>query len=163
MKQPKTLSPFPPCHRAPHPSPERWEMECTAKTDAEGRLVQQESYSNVDRIVGGYTFDPKDVFQGDGGGIGGRGGGRGDGTTPADPPPTGAETSLGGDDEVGGGFSQQDREFIRPLRMATEELARKLLVGLREATTSSTGFRTLGCFENKWWFLGGWRPNPAKS
>lgn len=66
----------------------RWEMECTSRTDDDGRLVQRESYSNVDHDgtgAGGYTFDPRDVFQGEGGGIGGRGGGRGDGTTPADP------------------------------------------------------------------------------
>eukprot|EP00903_Cladosiphon_okamuranus_P010537 g9967.t1 len=65
-----------------------WEMECTSRTDADGRLVQRETYSNVDRDAtgtGDYTFDPRDVFQGEGGGIGGRGGGRGDGTTPADP------------------------------------------------------------------------------
>ncbi len=85
-------------------------MECTAETDAEGRLVQRESYSNADRIVRGYTFDPKDVFQGDGGGIGGRGGGRGDGTTPAGPPPTGAETSPGAGDEVGGRSWHEHRQ-----------------------------------------------------
>lgn len=62
-------------------------MECTSRTDANGRLVQRESYSNVDHDgpgAGGYTFDPRDVFQGEGGGIGGRGGGRGDGTTLTD-------------------------------------------------------------------------------
>lgn len=75
-------------------------MECTAQTDAEGRLVQRESYSNADRSAGGYIFDPKDVFQGDGGGIGGRGGGRGDGTTPADPPPAIEDQNSGAPDVV---------------------------------------------------------------
>lgn len=84
---------------APLPLPRRWEMECTSRTDAEGRLVQRESYSNVDGDgAGGYTFDPRDVFQGQGGGIGGRGGGRGDGTTPADPADGTADP--GGGEEV---------------------------------------------------------------
>lgn len=79
----------------------RWEMECTSRTDADGRLVQRETYSNADRHeteAGGYTFEPRDVFQGEGGGIGGRGGGRGDGTTPADPADGTADT--GGGEEV---------------------------------------------------------------
>lgn len=58
--------------------PKRWDLECTAKTDSDGRLVQRESYVAGN---GGYTFDPREVFQGEGGGAGGRGGGRGDGTT----------------------------------------------------------------------------------
>lgn len=39
--------------------------------------MQRETYGDVN----GYIFDPKEVFQGEGGGIGGRGGGEGDGTT----------------------------------------------------------------------------------
>lgn len=76
----------------------RWEMECTSRTDADGRLIQRASYSDVDRDgtgAGGCTFDPKDVFQGQGGGIGGRGGGRGDGTTPADPADSTADPARG--------------------------------------------------------------------
>ncbi|CBN73996.1 hypothetical protein Esi_0009_0188 [Ectocarpus siliculosus] len=73
-----------------------WEMECTAQTDFAGRLVQQECY--VDGS-GGYTFDPRDVFQGEGGGIGGRGGGRGDGTTLPDAAGTSAEGGTEGQEE----------------------------------------------------------------
>ncbi|CAM9261120.1 unnamed protein product, partial [Ectocarpus sp. 8 AP-2014] len=73
-----------------------WEMECTAQTDAAGRLVQQESYVDGN---GGYTFDPRDVFQGEGGGIGGRGGGRGDGTTLPDAAGTSAEGGTEGQEE----------------------------------------------------------------
>lgn len=39
--------------------------------------MQRETYGNAN----GYIFDPKEVFQGEGGSIGGRGGGEGDGTT----------------------------------------------------------------------------------
>lgn len=79
----------------------RWEMECTALTDAAGRLVQQESYVDGN---GGYTFDPRDVFQGEGGGIGGRGGGRGDGTTLPDAAGTSAEGGTEEQEEVSGTF-----------------------------------------------------------
>lgn len=66
-------------------------MECTAQTDIDGRLVQSESFVDGN---GGYLFDPKDVFQGEGGGIGGRGGGRGDGTTLADIVPSSKKTGA---------------------------------------------------------------------
>ncbi|CAM9258655.1 unnamed protein product [Ectocarpus sp. 4 AP-2014] len=81
-----------------------WEMECTAQTDGAGRLVQQESYVDGN---GGYTFDPRDVFQGEGGGIGGRGGGRGDGTTLPDTAGTSAE---GGTEEQEEGTSDGEDE-----------------------------------------------------
>lgn len=79
----------------------RWEMECTARTDAAGRLVQQESYVDGN---GGYAFDPRDVFQGEGGGIGGRGGGRGDGTTLPDAAGTSPEGGAEEQEEVSGTF-----------------------------------------------------------
>ena len=41
-------------------------MECTAGTDEEGRLIQRETYVDGN----GYTFDPRDVFKGEGGGLG---------------------------------------------------------------------------------------------
>ncbi|CAM9653059.1 unnamed protein product [Ectocarpus sp. 12 AP-2014] len=81
-----------------------WEMECTVQTDAAGRLVQQESYVDGN---GGYNFDPRDVFQGEGGGIGGRGGGRGDGTTLPDTAGTSAE---GGTEEQEEGTSDGEDE-----------------------------------------------------
>lgn len=54
----------------------RWEIECSVETDCDGLLFYRETYGDAD----GYMFDPREVFQGEGGGIGGRGGGLGDGT-----------------------------------------------------------------------------------
>lgn len=60
-------------------------MECTAETDELGHLIQREIYTDNEEDL---NFDPREVFRGDGGGIGGRGGGRGDGTTRVDPTKT---------------------------------------------------------------------------
>eukprot|EP00752_Nemacystus_decipiens_P008616 g7695.t1 len=106
-----------------------WEMECTSRTDADGRLIQRETYSNVDRDgneAGSYTFDPRDVFQGEGGGIGGRGGGRGDGTTPVDPADgkgdTGGGEEEGGEDEAhldAEGLLERERRWMEAIFAAS--------------------------------------------
>lgn len=71
-------------------------MECTAGTDEDGRLIQRETYTDGD----GYTFDPREVFKGEGGGLGGRGGGRGDGATRRNPvvPQTDPSNCSGSDE-----------------------------------------------------------------
>lgn len=78
-------------------------MECTVETDEHGRLKQRQNFGETDS----FSFDPRDVFKGDGGGIGGRGRGLGDGTT--HPEPTG-NASLDGDDKGDRGYDSVDPE-----------------------------------------------------
>lgn len=84
-------------------------MECTAETDADGRLLQRQIYADGE----GYMFDPRDVFRGNGGGVGGRGGGLGDGTIrTADDCPAGKQ----GDDDA----LDPDRFFEREKRWVVQ-------------------------------------------
>ncbi|CAM9167030.1 unnamed protein product, partial [Laminaria digitata] len=87
-----------------------WDMECTAVTDEDGRLIQRETYVDGN----GYTFDPREVFKGEGGGLGGRGGGRGDGATRRNKPavPQTDPSSDGSGSEERGEHSEENEACL---------------------------------------------------